>query len=113
MEMPKNVTQNTSSNAVEKASTGLHNTINKVTEATHPAVDRVASSVHQAVDKLAEAAAHTKETLHEKSDELKNAKAKLVEAAGNYVQAKPFTSLAIAATIGFFLSKIADIRSRD
>ena len=98
---PRSITSN-----LEQMSAGAHNTIDKMSDAARPAVDQIASGAHQAVDTLAGAAG----TLSAKGDQVKAAQARLMEEARVYVRENPFTSLSIAAGVGYLLSRFVSSR---
>ncbi len=83
-----------------------HQAIDKASDAARPAVDRIASTAHQAVDKARDMAGHAAETLSEQADHLKDAKAHLTQACGNYVRSNPVMSFGIAVGVGFILSRM-------
>ena len=100
----------TATRTVDQATTGAHKAIDKASDAARPAVDRLASGAHQAVDKIAGAAAQAAETFDVKSEQLKDAQARLTENCSAYVRDHPMTSLGIALAAGFVLSRLLSSR---
>ena len=94
----------------ESFKAGAHDTIDKVADAARPAVDRMADGAHGAVDSVAHAATHAAETLSARGEQLKDVQARATDGLLEYMRAKPFTSLGIAAAAGFLLSKILSSR---
>lgn len=95
---------------VSDASATAHSTIDKVSNAARPAVDRLATGAHQAVDKIAGAATTAAESLVVKTEQLKNAHARMTEECRVYVRANPLAAVGVAALAGFVLSRL--FRSR-
>ena len=95
---------------VSDVSATAHGAIDKVSNAARPAVDRLASGAHQAVDKIADAASTTAESLAVRSEQLKNAHARLTDECRVYVRANPLATVGVALAVGFVLSRL--FRSR-
>jgi len=91
---------------VDQATSAAHQKIDQTSEALHPKLDRVAQGAHQAVDKLAEVATQATYRWGAKSEQLKGAQQKWADECRVQVREKPVTSLAIAAGVGFLLSRL-------
>lgn len=91
---------------VDQASNAAHDTITKAADAARPAVDRITAGAHQAVEKLMTVASATADTVSQKSAQLMDAQERLVEDARVYVRQKPVTALAIAASVGYLMSRL-------
>jgi len=96
----------TAERKVEEAGARAHETIEQVSDQLHPAVDRLASGAHQAVDKLAGAATHATQTLGARSEQMKEMQQRMMADCRAYVRENPATALAIAAGVGFLLSRL-------
>jgi len=95
---------------VDDAASGAHRAIDKATDAVRPAVDRLAAGAHQTVDRIGGAAAQAAETVEYKSEQLRDAQARLTENCRTYVRDNPVTSLGIAVAAGFLLSRLLSSR---
>ena len=73
-------------------------------------IDKASNYAHETFDKIAGATSHAAETLGEKGDELINAEQKMEKQCRSYVRDNPITSLGIAATAGFLLSRLLRLR---
>jgi len=69
-------------------------------------IDNVSHSVHETVDKIANATNQAVEAIGEKEAQLKNVEQKLLENCRDFVRDNPVTSLGIAITGGFLLSRL-------
>ena len=69
-------------------------------------IDKAAHSAHEAVDKCAKASNQAAEALSEKGEQLKNAEQQALENCRIYVRDNPITSLGIAVSVGFLLSRV-------
>jgi ElaB/YqjD/DUF883 family membrane-anchored ribosome-binding protein len=87
-------------------SADMHKSIDKAANAAQPVVDRLASSAHAGVDKLTGALSGAGATMDEKSRQLSEAAQRLTDTGREYVRTSPMTSLAVAAGVGYLLSKI-------
>lgn len=91
---------------VDHANEAAHDIITKAADAARPAVDRITAGAHQAVEKLMTVASATADTVSQKSAQLMDAQERLVEEARGYVRQKPVTALAIAASVGYLMSRL-------
>ena len=91
---------------VDQASNAAQDTITKTADAARPAVERLTAGAHQAVEKLMSVASATAETVAQKSEQLMDAQERLVEDCRVYVRQKPVTSVAIAAAVGYLMSRL-------
>lgn len=96
--------------AIDDASNAAHEKIDQTSDALHPKVERIAQGAHQAVEKLAGVATQATRQWGTKSEQFKTAQQKLTEDCRVQVREKPVAALAIAAGIGFLLSRL--FRSR-
>ncbi|PIL44589.1 hypothetical protein CR105_13850 [Massilia eurypsychrophila] len=87
-------------------SADMHKSIDKAANAAQPVVDRLATSAHAGVDKLTGALSGAGATMDEKSRQLTEAAQRLTDSGREYVRTSPMTSLAVAAGVGYLLSKI-------
>jgi ElaB/YqjD/DUF883 family membrane-anchored ribosome-binding protein len=69
-------------------------------------IDKASHSAHEVVDKIASATSQAAEALGEKGDQLKSAEQRMMNQCRGYVHDNPITSLGIAATAGFLLSRL-------
>ncbi|MEQ1739055.1 MAG: DUF883 domain-containing protein [Methyloglobulus sp.] len=69
-------------------------------------INKASSYAHEAVDKATNAATHAAEAFDEKSEKLKKAEKRLIKDYTTYTRDNPITSLGIAVTAGFLLSRI-------
>jgi ElaB/YqjD/DUF883 family membrane-anchored ribosome-binding protein len=81
--------------SIEEASGRVGAAANRVSARAHEAVDQVASAVHSAADRLS---AQSENWLASKDEVLAQVR--------TYVREKPVMSLAIAAAIGFIVSRL-------
>lgn len=95
-----------STRAVENASATAHQTIDRMSNAARPAVDRLTTGAHQAVDRIAGAASTAAESLAVKSEQFKDAQARMTEECRVYVRTNPLASVGIAFAVGFILSRL-------
>ena len=95
---------------INEASVEAHQTIDRVSEAARPAVDSVTTGAHQVVDKVAGAAANATETVIAKSEEWKQAQARITENLRDHVSANPLASVGMAVAAGFLLSRLINTR---
>lgn len=91
---------------VDQANAAAQDTINKASDAARPAVERLTAGAHQAVEKLMSVASATADTVSLKSGQLMDAQERLVEDCRVYVRQKPVTSVAIAAAVGYLMSRL-------
>ncbi len=70
------------------------------------ALDKASNYAHDTFDKIAHAASQTAEVLGETSEDLLDTERKLMGDASHYVRDNPITTLGIAATVGFLLSRL-------
>lgn len=70
-------------------------TMGKTSEYAHKAADKVTNVTHQAVDKLGE-----------KGEQLKNMEEQMMNNFTDYTRKHPLKAVAIAAGVGFLLSKL-------
>ena len=70
-------------------------TMGKTSEYAHKAADKVTDVTHQAVDKLGE-----------KGEQLKNMEEQMMNNFTDYTRKHPLKAVAIAAGVGFLLSKL-------
>ena len=71
---------------------------------------KVSHYVHETFDKIADATSQASEALYDKGEELKIVEQILRKHCRRYVRDNPITSLGIAATTGFLLSKLLRLR---
>ncbi len=91
---------------LDQANDAAQETITKAADVARPAVDRITAGAHQAVEKLMTAANATADTVSQKSAQLMDAQERLIEEARVYVRQKPVTALAIAASVGYLMSRL-------
>ena len=75
-------------------------------ESATATVDKIASGAHQAVDRIASAATSAASQFGVKSEEMLEAKDKLLDSTVEYVRANPMAAIGIALAAGFLLSRI-------
>lgn len=73
-------------------------------------LDKVSDFAHETAEKVASAASHAAETLGETGEQLKNAEKQLMKNCRAYISDHPMTSVGIAATFGFLLSRLLSRR---
>jgi len=73
-------------------------------------MDKASNYAHETYDKIADATSYAAETLGEKGDDLIRAEQRLMKRCRRYVRDYPITSLSIAATAGFLLSRLLRYR---
>ncbi|WP_090581060.1 YqjD family protein [Nitrosomonas sp. Nm58] len=83
--------ENVDKTIVDKAS----ETVDKASEYAHKAADKVTDVTHQAMDKLGE-----------KGEQLKNMEERMMNDFTDYTRKHPLKAVAIAAGVGFLLSKL-------
>lgn len=88
----------------------VHDKIDAAGEAARPAVDRLLTGAHQAVDKLSGFASVAADTVSEKTVQLKDAHAKMMETGRIQVREKPALAVGIAVAAGYILGRM--MRSR-
>ena len=92
--------------SVESGTGSVHDKIDAAGDAVRPTVDRLLTGAHQAVDKLSGLAATAADTMSEKTVQLKEAHAKLMESGRIQVREKPAVAVGIAVAAGFILARI-------
>lgn len=92
----RNPQTNPAASALEEAAMRAGAAGTRLQARAHDAVDQVASAVHGATDRLGERG----EQLIAKQDEV-------VEHVRSYVRERPVMSLAIAAAVGFLISRLS------
>lgn len=70
-------------------------------------IDIASGFAHEAIDKIAAAA---KQAFGEKGERLDAAEQQMISDCRNYIHDNPITSMAIAVTAGFFLSRVLNNR---
>lgn len=97
--------------AVENANQSAHAAINAASEKLsaaseklRPTVDHLTAGAHKVLDRVSSAASQTADVWSEKSEQLKEAQAKLAASTRSYVQEKPIAAIGIAVATGFVLS---------
>ena len=103
---PRGPNGHSAENKVEQAGAQAHETIEQVSDSLHPAVNRLATGAHQAVDKLAGVATQATHTLGARSEQMMDMQQKMMQECRASVREKPGTALAIAAGVGFLLSRL-------
>ena len=73
-------------------------------------IDKASKSAHKAFDKISDATSQAAESLGEKGDQLKKAEQKLMKSCRGYISDNPVTSVGIAVTAGFLLSRLLSRR---
>lgn len=96
--------------SVQDNASTVHDKIDAAGEVARPAVDRLLTGAHQAVDKLSGFAAVAADTVSEKSVQLKDAHARLMETGRVQVREKPALAVGIAVAAGYILGRM--MRSR-
>ena len=72
--------------------------------------DKASNSAHEAYDKIADATSQTAEALGEKGEQLKKTEQQLMKSCRGYISHNPMTSVSIAVTAGFLLSRLLSRR---
>jgi ElaB/YqjD/DUF883 family membrane-anchored ribosome-binding protein len=72
--------------------------------------DKASHYAHGAIDKIAVSTSQVSDSLYDKSEDLKIAAQILRKQCRRYVRDNPLTSLGIAATVGFVLSRLVRVR---
>lgn len=75
-------------------------------ESATATVDKIASGAHQAVDRIASAATSAASQLGMKSEDMLEAKDRMLDSTREYVRTNPMAALGIALAAGFVLSRI-------
>ena len=73
-------------------------------------LDKASKSAHKAYDKLSDATSQAAESLGEKGEQLKKAEQQLMKSCRGYISDNPVTSVGIAVTAGFLLSRLLSRR---
>jgi ElaB/YqjD/DUF883 family membrane-anchored ribosome-binding protein len=97
---------NEAADSVKTNTTQIHDKIDAAASAAKPAVDRLLTGAHQAVDKLSGLAVVAADTISEKSVQLKDAHAKLMENGRIQVREKPAVAVGIAVAAGFIIGRL-------
>ncbi|MEO7030812.1 MAG: hypothetical protein ABI351_01700 [Herbaspirillum sp.] len=92
--------------AIDQASNVAHQKIDQTSDALHPKVERIAQGAHEAVEKLASVATQATQQWGVKTEQIKTAQQKLTDECRAQVREKPVAALAIAAGIGFLISRL-------
>jgi len=79
-------------------------------DTTNDTFERVKAGAHDTVDRVADAANKAAETVIQKTEQMRNAEARLMEHARQYVHDNPVTSLCLAVAGGFILSRLLSVR---
>ena len=72
----------------------------------HEATDRISGSLHEAIDKAADTASRVADNLGERKDQIVQTQDRLVGECRGFVKENPLTALAIAAGVGYFISRV-------
>jgi ElaB/YqjD/DUF883 family membrane-anchored ribosome-binding protein len=102
--------ENQSNQTAGRYSAAAHQTVDRLAESAHPAVDRLAEGAHGAVDRLAEMAGATAERISRQTDQLNAARRRVGDSCAAYVHDNPLTSIGIALTAGYLLSRLLSSR---
>lgn len=92
----RNQTMRTASSALEDASSRAGAAAGRLSARAHDAVDRVSSAMEGAAQQVSERG----QALMQRQDEM-------MQSVRSYVRERPLASLAIAAAVGFVLSRLA------
>ena len=85
------------------ASVGL---LRKAVQGAHETIDRLADSAAPAVRQLGESVAAAEETLHAKTDQLRETRDQWIEGARGTVRANPLACVAAALALGAVIARI-------
>ena len=77
-----------------------------VEQKAHQTNERISETLHDAVDKAADTANRVADNLNEKKDRIIEKQDRVVQECRGFVRENPMTALAIAAGVGYFISRI-------
>jgi len=90
----------------EKAGPAAVGLLKNAARGAHDTIDRFADSAEPAVQRLGESVAAAGETLHAKSDQLREARDEWVEGVRTTVRSNPLVSVAAALALGAAFARI-------
>ena len=99
-------TSNVFSNVTSRTADSAHKAVDSAASAVAPAIDHIASKAHSTVDRAASAAGALAGKLDATGQELGAVGTRLMSSSSSYVKNNPLTALAIAAAVGFLISRI-------
>ncbi len=98
---------NPASDKIESSAQSAHQAVDKYADKAATQVGRASGAVHQAVDSAAGAAASAAQWASSIPEQAKQATTKLSESACASIRARPLTTVAGAAVIGYLLGRLA------
>ncbi len=92
---------------VDDAAQVAHRTTDKIADKATAQVDQLSGAAHRAVNSAADAATSGAEWASGISEQTMQVKQQLTDAACTSIRARPFTTVAAAAAIGYLLGRLA------
>lgn len=92
--------------ASEKASPAAVGLLKNAVQGAHSTIDRLADSAEPAVRQLGERVAAAGETMHAKTDQLRETRDEWVGSVRSTVRANPLTSVAAALALGALIARL-------
>jgi ElaB/YqjD/DUF883 family membrane-anchored ribosome-binding protein len=83
-----------------------HQAVDKAAEKAQPVLERASSAAHRTIDKVADVAVPAAQWATESSKQIAAKSGEFTEVCSGYVRARPFTSIAGAIAIGYFIGRI-------
>lgn len=90
----------------EKASSAAVGLLNNAVQGAHNTIDRLADSAAPAVQQLGERVAAAGETMHAKTDQLRETRDEWVGSVRSTVRANPLASVAAAFALGALIARL-------
>jgi ElaB/YqjD/DUF883 family membrane-anchored ribosome-binding protein len=90
----------------EKAPPATVGLLRNAVQGAHETIDRLAESAAPAVRKLGESFSAAEDTLHAKSDQLRDTRDEWAESLRNTVRANPLVAVAAAVTLGLLIARL-------
>ena len=94
------------SNMAANMTDRAHQAVDKAAEKAQPVLERASSAAHRTIDKVADVAVPAAQWATESGKQIATKSGELTEVCSGYVRARPFTSIAGAIAIGYFIGRI-------
>jgi len=95
-----------SSNTATRAADSAHRAVDAAADAAAPFIDNLASRAHDTVDRTASAAGAMADKLNAAGEQAGAYGNRVYNSGINYVRENPLTAVAIAAAVGYLLSRV-------
>lgn len=92
---------------LDDAAHAAHRTTDKIADTATAQVDNLSGAAHRAVNSAADAATSGAQWASGITEQTMQAKQQLTEAACTSIRARPFTTVAAAAAVGYLLGRLA------